>query len=321
IRRISTYNNSTFTTANNERRYTVYASTSGTTGEPLKPDDIGISIKAQLERGAYSNDWKDHAGDTYSQYSQLQDAINLRVKEGDLLSQINIEADRILIDTTGRLVLNAQSTLISNAVIKNAHIESLSGQKIISKSIIADKLDVASLDAITADLGTVTSGLLKSQNNNMELNLNTGSLTMQRAEFTLGGGTTIQFTSSGNTIHYKRYDDNDGFNRSSGFGVGNAFNNRFPVAFMGTTGSGNLTMRDDEYFTGFIANTNKRMATDRQGNAIVGDITQIRNNAINYNQGWEYNLQGSRKEFRPINAGTYNYDLGTESNMWDREIG
>src|SRR5699024_10061251 len=132
-----------------------------------------------------SNDWKDHAADTYSQYSKLQDAINLRVKEGDLLSQINIEADRILIDTTGRLVLNAQSTLISNAVIKNAHIESLSGQKIISKSIIADKLDVASLDAITADLGTVTSGLLKSQNNSMVLNLNTGSLTMQRAEFTL----------------------------------------------------------------------------------------------------------------------------------------
>src|SRR5699024_6849402 len=89
VRRISTDNNSTFTTANNERRYTVYASTSSTTGEPLKPADIGITIKAQLERGEHANDWKDHAGDTYSQYSQLQDAINLRVKEGDLLSQIN----------------------------------------------------------------------------------------------------------------------------------------------------------------------------------------------------------------------------------------
>src|SRR5699024_9861543 len=198
VRRISTDNNSTFTTANNERRYTVYASTSSTTGEPLKPADIGITIKAQLERGEHANDWKDHAGDTYSQYSQLQDAINLRVKEGDLLSQINIEADRVLISTDGKLVLDAESTLISNAVIKNEHIESLSGHKIISKSIIADKLDVTNLSSITANLGTVRSGRLLSQNNNMDLNLNTGSLRMSSADFSLGGGAMIDFTSSGN---------------------------------------------------------------------------------------------------------------------------
>src|SRR5699024_1085645 len=167
-----------------------------------------------------SNDWKDHAADTYSQYSKLQDAINLRVKEGDLLSQINIEADRILIDTTGKLVLNAQSTLISNAVIKNAHIDTLSGQKIISKSIIADKLDVNTLSAITANLGTVTAGRMLSQNNNMDLNLNTGNFFMQRANFTLGGGARIDFTSTGNRIQYR--DTMGGVVRSAGFGVGKA---------------------------------------------------------------------------------------------------
>src|SRR5699024_8358520 len=188
--------------------------------------------RAQVEKGNKATDWSPAPEDmaTQSQISQLSDAINLRVKKGDVMSQINVEANRVLIDTTGKLVLNAQSTLISNAVIKNAHIDTLSGQKIISKSIIADKLDVNNISAITANLGTVTAGRMLSQNNNMDLNLNTGNLFMQRANFTLSGGARIDFTSTGNRIQYR--DTKDGIVRSAGFGVGKATTG-YPFAYSG----------------------------------------------------------------------------------------
>src|SRR5699024_865555 len=89
---------------------------------------------------------------------------------------------------------------------------------------------------------------------------------------------------------------------------------------MRTNGSGTLNERDENYFTGFIANTNKRMATDGQGNAVVGNLFHVRNEAISYNQGWIYNLTGNKKVFRPMNAHKYDYVLGEDNNRFDESF-
>jgi len=81
-----------------------------------------------------------------SQISQLSDNINLRVKEGDVLSQINIEAGRTLIQSD-RLLLDANSVVFSgNAFIPGAYIEnaSIDGAKIQDATIGSAK--IASLD-------------------------------------------------------------------------------------------------------------------------------------------------------------------------------
>ena len=65
-----------------------------------------------------------------SQISVLQDNINMRVSKGELMSQINIEAGRTLIQSN-KLYLDAQTVAFSGqafipgAVIENASIDGL----------------------------------------------------------------------------------------------------------------------------------------------------------------------------------------------------
>lgn len=54
----------------------------------------------------------DLENDMSTQYTQLTDAINLRVEKGDVLSQLNIEAGRTLIDTDNQ-VLSANTTHVT----------------------------------------------------------------------------------------------------------------------------------------------------------------------------------------------------------------
>src|SRR5699024_707208 len=81
-----------------------------------------------------------------SQISVLSDNINLRVKKGDTLAQINIEAGKTLIQND-KLLIDATTTVIkgntwmNGAVIKNA---SISGAKIANATISSAK--IASLD-------------------------------------------------------------------------------------------------------------------------------------------------------------------------------
>src|SRR5699024_2347873 len=223
-------------------------------------------------------------------------------------------ANRILIDTTGKLVLNAQSTLISNAVIKNAHIDTLSGQKIISKSIIADKLDVNTLSAITANLGTVTAGRMLSQNNNMDLNLNTGNFFMQRANFTLGGGARIDFTSTGNRIQYR--DTMGGVVRSAGFGVGKALTG-YPFAYSGTTGAADLDTLS-EYYSGAIWQTT-RAISDGASNSINGFKLALRNKAVGWDKGLYMDWEGSTPSINTYSPSNYDYELGTFRRFYGKQ--
>lgn len=87
----------------------------------------------------------------YTALTQLNDAINLRVKADDVVNQINISKESILID--GNKVHITGKTTIDNNVIVS--------KMLAAKAVTADKMDVESLSAITATIGllrTASSG-------------------------------------------------------------------------------------------------------------------------------------------------------------------
>lgn len=101
--------------------------------------------------------------DTQSQISVLQDNINLRVTKGELLSQINVQAGGILIQSgTNKLNITPATTYIEDATIKSAMIDTIDVKKItgieadftslITKGLTAD---VITTDYIKADIGLV----------------------------------------------------------------------------------------------------------------------------------------------------------------------
>lgn len=87
----------------------------------------------------------------YTALTQLNDAINLRVKADDVVNQINISKESILID--GNKVHITGKTTIDNNVIVS--------KMLAAKAVTADKMNVESLSAITATIGllrTASSG-------------------------------------------------------------------------------------------------------------------------------------------------------------------
>src|SRR5699024_12714763 len=75
-----------------------------------------------------------------------------------------------------------------------------------------------------------------------------------------------------------RTDKEDNQKRTAGYGVGRAYNERFPYVFMGATGTSkhSLDPSDENYFSGFIANTTKRESEEEIGNRVVGYRLNIR---------------------------------------------
>lgn len=167
----------------------------------------------------------------------------------------------------------------------------------------------------------IAGGVLMSLNGRTEYNLNTGQLKTSDTTFELGGSADIEFLDSRNKLVYQRFDSQSGFNRTAGIGIGTSISNRFPVIYMGATGTGKgqFGALDDNWFSGFISNTTQREATDGIGNSVVGYRFHVRNKAVSYNKGWEFNLNGSNPALRPINSGIYDYLLGVDGNRW-REI-
>lgn len=108
-----------------------------------------------------------------SQITQLQDAINLRVSKGDVLSQINLEANRALIQS-GKLVLDAPTVVFTgNAFIPSAAIASLSADKITTGTLNAANVNVINLNASAIVTGTISGA-------NLAINLNTGEVLFQK---------------------------------------------------------------------------------------------------------------------------------------------
>lgn len=132
---------------------------SGTAGSDL---GFALVLGVRITRNAGS-----------SQITQLQDAINLRVSKGDVLSQINLEANRTLIQS-GKLVLDAPTVVFTgNAFIPSAAIASLSADKITTGTLNAANLNVINLNASAIVTGTISGA-------NLAINLNTGEVLFQK---------------------------------------------------------------------------------------------------------------------------------------------
>lgn len=81
-----------------------------------------------------------------SSVSQLNNDINLRVKTGDVISQINLEANQALIES-GKILLDAPTVAFSgNAFIPSAAISDLSADKLTSGTIDANTVNIINLN-------------------------------------------------------------------------------------------------------------------------------------------------------------------------------
>ncbi|MCS8617856.1 hypothetical protein EFE01_09100 [Latilactobacillus curvatus] len=131
----------------------------------------------KLEAGNVSTAWtpapEDQAtvADVSSQFTQLQTDINLRVKAGDVINQINISPESILI--AGQKVHITGQTSIDNAVIKDAMIANVKADK-----ITAGTLNAANVNVINLNANNITTGTIRGAN--LSMNLNTGEVTFQK---------------------------------------------------------------------------------------------------------------------------------------------
>ena len=105
-----------------------------------------------------------------SQITQMKADINLRVKAGDVINQINISPESILI--AGQKVHITGQTSIDNAVIKDAMIANVKADK-----ITAGTLNAANVNVINLNANNITTGTIKGAN--LSMNLNTGEVVFQ----------------------------------------------------------------------------------------------------------------------------------------------
>lgn len=117
--------------ANNPIGGWVYVDVTGDGKYRIRQDVYQDSWNKHKFRRWYGDHWTNwEEGATYSEITQLQDAINLRVQKGELLSQINLTAHNTLIQS-GKIYLDSSSTVFSGrAFIPSAAIASLSADKI-----------------------------------------------------------------------------------------------------------------------------------------------------------------------------------------------
>ncbi|MCM6843953.1 gp58-like family protein [Latilactobacillus curvatus] len=106
-----------------------------------------------------------------SQITQMKADINLRVKAGDVVNQINISPEGILID--GKKVHITGQTSIDNAVIKDAMIANVTADK-----ITAGTLNAANVNVINLNANNITAGTIRGAN--LAINLNTGEVVFQK---------------------------------------------------------------------------------------------------------------------------------------------
>lgn len=214
----------------------------------------------------------------------------------DILADLSVDASKLTDSAvTAEKIANLAvgNAAIQNAAITNAKIgtAAISTAQIQDAAITnakiyevtADKVKAANLQAISADLGTVNAGRLLSKNNNMDLNLNTGRLSMQNADFSLGGGANIEFLDRGNKIKYTVWDSEIGSNFSAGLGVGLAIGNQFPLVYVGTNSKGDLDTLSPSY-SGLTVNSVSRINNDDSANAMYGNRFRFINHT-DYSKG------------------------------------
>ncbi|MFS0749470.1 phage tail protein [Oceanobacillus sp. 1P07AA] len=260
-----------------------------------------------------------------STINQLSNEIDLKVDVDNIVSQINLNREGVKIK--GNLIHLDGTTLINDGVIQNAHIangtierakleraiigeaqiEDLAITSAKIASVNADKINASRLSSISADLGTVRAGRLLSNNNNMDLNLNTGSLTMRNAEFTFGGGAKIQFTDNGNWLYYTNGDVYSGLL----FGESLRGNGR-PFVSLGVSDY-SLSVNDNSFngiriHSGWVENNADGVMTN-----IISNRLWLNSSPSYDGGGWIIENAWTGNHYRTIygaNSASYNYNLG-----------
>ena len=119
----------------------------------------------------------------------MQDDINLSVKTGDLVSQINVESGETLIESaSGKGVLNLSAATVNfsgEAFIPAASIKDLSADYIKTGTLDASKVNLISVNAASITAGIITG-------DNLSINLDSGEVLFQKGSIksvaTLSGG-------------------------------------------------------------------------------------------------------------------------------------
>lgn len=127
--------------------------------------------------------------------TQLNDAINLRVKEGDVINQINVSPESILID--GSKVHITGETYFDDNIVTSKMLQ--------AKAVTADKMGVDALSAITANVGSLKGGTITgTQIVGTNFRNTSGSFTVDDSG-NIYGATLKSGTIDGNTIRINGY--------------------------------------------------------------------------------------------------------------------
>lgn len=151
-----------------------------------KPSGKVYVRKVKLEAGNKATSWSPAPEDDMAAITavrnELNTAINLRVQKNELLSQINMQAGRTLIQSN-KIYLDAESVVFSGkAFIPSAAIASLSADKINGGTINGRTVNVTNLNA-----NNITSGTINGQN--LSINLDNGVVDFQKGRIRSTTGT------------------------------------------------------------------------------------------------------------------------------------
>ena len=144
--------------ANNPIGGWVYVDVTGNGNDRIRQDvyqDSGTKHAFRRWFGSYWTGWS--TGAEESEITQLRNDINLRVKSGDLLSQINIAAGHTLIQSN-KIYFDADSFVMSpnsKAFIPSAYITNINADKITTGTLDAAKFNVKNLSADSITSGTL----------------------------------------------------------------------------------------------------------------------------------------------------------------------
>ncbi|PEG89513.1 hypothetical protein CP358_04620 [Lactobacillus sp. UMNPBX7] len=150
--------------ANNPVGGWVYVDVTGNGNDRIRQDVYQDNGNKHKYRRWFGNSWTNWSeGATESEITQLRDDINLRVKKGDLLSQINIAAGRTLIQSN-KIYFDADSFVMSpnsKAFIPSAYITNINADKITTGTLDAAKFNVKNFSADNIVGGTLNGVVVK----------------------------------------------------------------------------------------------------------------------------------------------------------------
>lgn len=150
--------------ANNPIGGWVYVDVTGNGNDRIRQDvyqDSGTKHAFRRWFGSYWTEWS--TGAEESEITQLRSDINLRVKSGDLLSQINIAAGHTLIQSN-KIYFDADSFVMSpnsKAFIPSAYITNINADKITTGTLDAAKFNVKNFSADNIVGGTLNGVVVK----------------------------------------------------------------------------------------------------------------------------------------------------------------